>query len=378
MKIKIKEEKEQINIEKDIKKYKSDIERREKHKKIELGNGIAGKNKISHSELRQDIITGDWVVIATGRAKRPEDFVGSRQEELNEDVSKCLFCDPEETGQEKDVLMYVDSLDKWTLRVFPNKYPAIERGKKIRLLDEGPYHATTGVGYHEIFVTRDHQRHLPDLEIGEIAEVFDAYSDRYLHLMKRKSVSFVSIFHNYGKEAGASISHPHSQLIAVPVVSPYIKLELDGAKQYKKSNNKCVYCTIIEYEREKKEDSRVVYENDDFIALCPFASRSAFEVWVLPKKHKPYFERINNEEKVRLAEVFKKALSAIKKTIGDPAYNFYIHTSPCDGKHYSYYHWHIEILPRTSTWAGFELETGIEISTIQPEIAARHLRENLK
>ncbi|MFC1608828.1 galactose-1-phosphate uridylyltransferase [Patescibacteria group bacterium] len=375
MKIKIKEEK--INKE-NFKEIKEENVGELGDKKAEIDKKKVDKKKMSHSELRQDIITGDWVVIATGRAKRPEDFVGSRQEKFNDDISKCLFCDPEATGQEKDVLMYVDSSDKWTLRVFPNKYPAIERGKKMRSLSEGPYYATTGVGYHEIFVTKDHDRHLPDLEVEEVAEVIDAYSDRYLHLMKRKSVSFVSIFHNYGKEAGASISHPHSQLLAVPVISPYINLELEGAQKYKKSHKKCVYCTIIEYEKEKEENSRVIYENDDFIAMCPFASRSAFEVWVLPKKHNPYFERINNDAKLSLAEVLKKALASIRDTIGDPAYNFYIHTSPCDGKHYSYYHWHIEILPRTSTWAGFELETGIEISTIQPEVAAQHLREHVK
>ncbi|MFC1644549.1 galactose-1-phosphate uridylyltransferase [Patescibacteria group bacterium] len=358
MKIKIKEEKEEIKKEKPAAKKTK-------------------KKTVNQSELRQDIITGDWVVIATGRAKRPEDFIKTKEEEFNDDVSNCFFCDPEASGQEKDVLMYVDSKDDWSLRVFPNKYPAITRGKVPRSLEEGPYYAMTGTGYHEIFVTRDHYRHMPDLEVEEIAEVFDAYSDRYLSLMKRSSVRFISIFNNYGKEAGASLSHPHSQLLAIPVISPYINLELEGAKNYKKSHKACVYCTIIEYEKEKKENSRVIFENEDFIAVCPFASRIAFEVWILPKKHNPYFERISNESKLKLAEVFKKATSAIKTVLGDPPYNFYIHTSPCDGKHYSYYHWHIEILPRTSTWAGFELETGIEISTIQPEVAAQHLRDNI-
>ncbi|MDD5652298.1 MAG: DUF4921 family protein, partial [Candidatus Moranbacteria bacterium] len=230
-------------------------------------------------------------------------------------------------------------------------------------------------GYHEVIVTRDHFKHFPDLTDIEVAEVFDAYQDRYLSLMNKKSVNYITIFHNYGKEAGASIAHPHSQLMAIPVISPYIRQELNGAEIDYKSNKRCVYCTIADYESKNK--SRIVFENDKFIAFCPFSSRIAFEIWVMPKNHEPYFERITEEDKLSLAEVFRKALLAIKNTVNNPPYNFYIHTSPCDGKDYRHYHWHIEILPHTSTWAGFELETGIEISIIEPEKAAEALRKNL-
>lgn len=359
----------QINISHDGEKTKDEIE--------ELCD--IEKKQIPDSELRQDIITGDWVVIATGRAKRPEDFSKTEYstQKINDatDIESCLFCDPEKSGQEKDVLIYFKDGREWTLRVFPNKYPAFSRGKVPRSMEEGPYFAMTGTGYHEVIATRDHYKHLADLEIIEIAEVFDAFQDRYLDLMRKKSVNYITIFHNFGKEAGASIAHPHSQLIAIPVISPYIKQELDGAELYFKSLRKCVYCEMAEYESTHKR--RIVSENDSFIAFCPFASRGAFEVWVLPKKHNPYFERITDEEKIKLAQVFKDALSAIKKTINNPPYNFYIHTSPCDGKDYRRYHWHIEILPHTATWAGFELETGIEISMIQPEKAAEALRNNL-
>ncbi len=339
---------------------------------------MAVKNKKTKSELRQDIVTGDWVVIATQRAKRPEDFAEGEYSTHNLDVDteNCLFCNPIVSKQEKDVLIYEGDDNEWTLRVFPNKYPILSRGGRPRALDEGPFFAMTGTGYHEVIVTRDHFRHLPDLEEIEIAEVFDAYQDRYLELMKRKSVRFISIFHNFGKEAGASISHPHSQLMAIPVISPYIKGELDGAEQYHRSNRKCVYCVMNEYESKHKK--RVVYENDSFIAFCPFASRVAFEVWILPKKHSPYFERINYEDKLKLSEVFKKVMISIKGPANNPPYNFYIHTSPCDGKDYPHYHWHIEILPQTATWAGFELETGIEVSSIRPGVAAKYLRKSMK
>ena len=325
------------------------------------------------TELRQDLVTGDWVVIATGRAKRPEEFAAHRREEVIDDPDKpCFFCHPEETGQEKDVLIYNRADGDWSLRVFPNKYPAFSRSRVPKHFEEGPYFGMDGTGYHELIVTRDHHKQIALLESMEVAEIIDAYQDRYIDLMSKKSVNYIDIFHNHGKEAGASIAHPHSQLMAIPVISPYVQGELDGAELYWKANKDCAYCEMIEWEAENEK--RVIFENNNFIAFCPFSSRAAFEVWVLPKKHKPYFERILDAEKMELAEALQISINKIYKALGDPAYNFYLHTSPCDGKDYPHFHWHIEILPRTSVWAGFELSTGIEISTIQPEAAAEYLR----
>lgn len=327
------------------------------------------------SELRQDIVTGDWVVIATGRGKRPDEFVHHDSESNDTGIERCPFENPEATGQEKDVLIYTSGDDRWTLRVFPNKFPAFSRGKTPKKLGEGPYFAMTGTGYHEVIVTRDHYNQLATMESWQVAEVLDAYQDRYLSLMKRKSVRYIQIFHNHGKASGASLPHPHSQLMAIPVVSPYIQLEISGAERYFRSTRKKVYQVMADYESETK--TRVVYENDAFIAFCPFASRSAFEIWVLPKKSSPYFERLRDEDKFLAAETLRSALFALYRGLGDPSYNFYIHTSPCDGKDYPHYGWHIEILPKTSTWAGFELSTGIEISAIEPEKAAEFLRGQL-
>lgn len=328
---------------------------------------------IKLSELRQDIVTGDWVVIATGRAKRPEEFAFGKRELVEESPGKlCFFCEPEKTGQEKDVLIYQVSDGGWSLRVFPNKYPAFTRSQTIKSFEEGPYFAMDGIGYHEIIVTRDHVHQLAQLDELQVAELIDAYQSRYIDLMNKKSVNYIEIFHNHGKEAGASIYHPHSQLMAIPVVSPYVQAELDGAEIYHRANKHCVYCTMVEWEKEHK--TRVIFENERFIAFCPFSSRASFEVWIVPQKHAPYFERISNDDKVSLGKIIQKSLSKIYKALNDPAYNFYIHTSPCDGKDYSHFHYHIEILPRTSIWAGFELSTGIEISTIQPEKAAEYLK----
>lgn len=340
-----------------------------KNKKVEK---INSKNKIS--QLRQDLVTGDWVVIATGRSKRPEDFAKHQRQAVEEIPEKlCFFCYPEETDQEDDVLIYKTKEGDWSLRVFPNKYPAFARSQAMEHFEEGPYFGMAGIGYHELIVTADHYNQIANMDKELVAEILDAYQDRYIDLMGKKSVNYIEIFHNHGREAGASIVHPHSQLMAIPVISPYVQGELDGAENYYRANKECVYCTIASWEIEKKK--RIVFENDDFVAFCPFSSRASFEVWVMPKKHKPYFERITDKEKIDCAEVFQKAIEKIYKALNDPAYNFYLHTSPCDGKDYPHYHWHIEILPRTANWAGFELSTGIEISTIEPEAAAKYLRK---
>ena len=332
---------------------------------------IEKKKGVSYeSELRQDIVTGDWVVIATGRAKRPDEFSSDSQSARPH--SDDPFLNPDESGQEKDVLIYRQPDGEWSLRVFPNKYPVVSRGKTVRQLSEGPYFAMSGVGYHELFVTRDPKRSIAELEVWQVAELIDAYQERYLDLMNKKSVNYIQIIHNHGKEAGASIAHPHSQLMAIPVVSPYIELELVGSERYYQSTHTRVYETIVSYEREANK--RVVYENDHFIVLCPFASRVAFEMSVIGKRPSAYFERIRDDEKFSLAEALREALSALYHGLHDPAYNFYIHTAPCNGRDYEHYQWHIEILPHTATWAGFELSTGIEVSTIQPEEAAKHLR----
>lgn len=332
------------------------------------------KEKKMFSQLRQDLVTGDWVVIATGRGKRPENF--QKKEEFSQVISEkeCLFCDPEKSGQEKDVLIYNTTDKDWTLRVFPNKFPAFAPPKgKIVHQTEGPYFWMEGIGYHEVIVTRDHQKSIGQMEDWQAGEILDAFQTRYLDLMNKKSVRYIEIFHNHGKEAGASIVHPHSQLTAVPVISPYIESELFGAEDYFSKNKKCVYCVMIDWE--KKEGNRIVFENENFLAFCPFASRVAFEVWLMPKRHSPYFERIDDKQKMAGGEALNQVLRKIGKVLNNPDYNFYLHTAPCDGKDYPHYHWHIEVLPKTSLWAGFELSTGIEISIIEPEIASEYLRE---
>lgn len=326
------------------------------------------------SELRQDIITGDWVVIAKARAQKPESFKVEEEEQKAIPRSQCVFCSPEETGQKKDTLIYYKDDGEWSLRVFPNKFPAFSRETNVlRHWSEGPYFGMEGVGYHEVIVTKNHERTFGEMTVEEVAEVIDAFRTRYLDLMNRKSVNYIMIIHNHGKRAGASQPHPHCQLFAIPVVSPGIELELKGTENYYKAHRECAFCTMATFE--SKEKKRVVFENNSFLVITPFASRSAFELWVIPKKHSPYFERITQKEEWEFGEALQKAMRKLFFGLNNPAINFYLHTSPCDGKDYPHYHWHLEILPRTSIWAGFEMATGIEVSTVIPEEAAKFLKK---
>ena len=336
------------------------------------------------SELRFDPVSKDWILIATGRAKRPETFAKEKRKEAAPSSKTCPFC---HLGKEKTILEYKDEKGEpprrgeprlakrgeWFVKVVPNKFPAFSSNEGLNKREEGPYQVMDGVGFAEVVVTRDHTRSMAQFSIPEIKQVLDAYQERYLDLMNEKFVNYVSIFHNHGKEAGASIYHPHSQIITHPIIDPDLRRSLTGSAEYWRKYKKCVHCAMLEFD--KKDGRRIVFENKDFIVVCPFASRIAFEVRIYPKKHRAYFERIEDGEKESLAEAFQVALSKLNKALNDPAYNFFLHTAPCDGKNYDHYHWHFEILPKTGTWAGFELGTGIEISTIEPETAAEYLRK---
>src|SRR3989344_3695669 len=332
------------------------------------------------SELRFDLVSKDWVLIATVRARRPESFKKDKRKVWEKKKEKCPFCSI--SIQETPTLIYARGEKRsweqpltpkglvlaraipsdWTTVVVPNKYPAFTQWTGLKEREEGPYRFMNGIGFHEVIVTRE-----------EAKEVFDVYQERYLDLMNEKFVNYISIFHNHGPEVGASVAHPHSQLIAIPLTDPDIAGSIMGSADYWKANKKCVHCAMLEWDM--KDERRIVFENKEFVALCPFASRMAFEVRIYPKTHLAYFERVTGEQKKYLAEAFLAVMKKLDIGLSDPPYNFFLHTAPCDGKNYDHYHWHLEILPKTSTWAGFELGAGIEISTIEPEKAAAYLKK---
>ena len=352
-------------------------------------------NKKFPSELRLDLVSQDWVLIATGRAKRPEMFKKEKKLEKEESEKiKCPFCKirnkeipllvyskgrkvfPKKEFREKKFWQELKKeLADWTTMVIPNKYPAVIPALKITESKEGSlYKKITAAGFHEVVITRDHKRQIAQFSVEEIKELIDVYQERYQQLMKEKFVGYISIFHNHGKGAGASIGHPHSQILTTSLIDRDLKFALSNAEKYFREKGSCIYCLMNDWEIRKRK--RIIFENEEFVALCPFASKTAFEVIISPKKHRPYFEQITEKEKWSLAEAFKSAFSKLYKALSNPDYNFYLHTSPVDGKRYPFYHWHFTILPKTSIPAGFEIGTKIEISTIEPEKAAEFLRKH--
>jgi UDPglucose--hexose-1-phosphate uridylyltransferase len=338
------------------------------------------KNKCCPSQLRYDEVSKDWVVIAPGRGKRPEMFKRERTRPVMR-PEDCVFCNL--ADQSNPVLILVNGKETplkpmardWTLAVIPNKFPAFcppENNKICKYTVGSLYHSMDAAGFCEIVVMRDHEKHIALMDLASVEEIVTAYQKRYLELKKNKFVKYISIFHNHGVETGASQPHPHSQIITSPLVDVDLRNALTNSKKYFQKHKKCLACEMTAFE--KDIGVRAVWENDDFLAVCPFASKAAFQVIITPKKHSPYFEDVTSNERKNLAEIFSAVMKKMYQGLGDPAYNFYLHTAPADGKDYSYYHYHWTVIPKTSTLAGFELGTRIEISTIEPERAAEHLR----
>ena len=327
----------------------------------------------SISEFRRDLVTGNWILIARGRADRP----GHEKYEKEEDdpISSCPFEDPKKHGNEDPILINKNSAD-WTLQVIPNKYPAVSGEGCPVEQSVGPYSMQGGLGFHEILITRDHSKHMALMASGEILEVLSAYKSRYLDLAEEECVRYISIFHNHGRRSGASLTHPHSQLIAIPIMPSDFERSFGGSESFYKKNGKCVHCVMIAWELEDKK--RVIFENSDFVAVCPYVSRGAYEVRIYPKAHSAWFEKISESALENLSQIFKEVLASLYKKLDDPAYNFYLHTAAVPDSsspdEYAGYHWHFDIRPRISMGAGFELSTGIEISTVEPEYAAQVLR----
>ncbi|MBM3250680.1 MAG: DUF4931 domain-containing protein [Candidatus Nealsonbacteria bacterium] len=335
------------------------------------------------SELRLDLVSQDWVVIATGRAKRPEAF--KKEQRVAEEVSRkdCPFCNIKKRPERPTLVFFNGSQipleenkipENWTTVVVPNKFPAFLPHPNLNEQIEGKlYKKMNAVGFHEVVITRDHKKQMAQFSVEQVKEVFDVYQQRYSALMKKKFVNHISIFHNHGKEAGASIAHPHSQIITTPLIDIDLQEALSRSRAFHKESKECIYCQMNKWERKIKK--RIIFENRDFLAICPFASKTAFQTIISPKKHFAHFELAGEELKWNLSEAFQIALNKIYKGLNDPAYNFYLHSAPCDGQNHDYYHWHWTILPKTSTWAGFEIGTRMEISIIEPERAADYLRK---
>ncbi|MDI6709720.1 MAG: galactose-1-phosphate uridylyltransferase [Bacillota bacterium] len=327
-------------------------------------------------EWRKDPVVNRWVVIATERAKRPTDY-RCTVDELNPQA--CPLCVGHEGQTPPEILAFREpgtaaDREGWWVRVVPNKFPAVRADERLFSWWDGVYEAMNGVGAHEVIVeTTEHVNSLATQSDKQVEEVVWAWRARLLDLRKDSRLKYILIFKNKGRVGGASLEHAHSQLIATPMVPVDIAQEVTGAEEYRRQKGTCVYCDVIA--QETAQDQRVVIDGERFISLAPFASRFPFEMWILPKRHQPDFGQIVEEDVRDLARILRSSLGKLAATVCDPPYNILLHTAPVNVEDTGHYHWHLEILPRLTVMAGFELGTGYFINPTPPELAARALRD---
>jgi UDPglucose--hexose-1-phosphate uridylyltransferase len=286
--------------------------------------------------------------------------------------------------QEKPVLVYDhgrkmpwhgDWSGRWTTAVVPNKFPALMPGTCGDPVMQGPVATHPAHGFHELVITRDHDRHFAQFTVEETAEVLQVYRERYRAIARDECGDYISVFHNHGRGAGASIAHSHSQIISTPIVPPEVLRSLRGADEYFRQHGKGVHRALIDWEIAEKR--RVVYENAQFIAFCPFVSKAGYEVRIFPKTQQAHFEEAGDDCLRDCAETLNAVLGALHRALDDVDYNFYIHTAPVTkdpSVNYDYYHWHLEIVPRIPIAAGFELSTAIYVNPFDPDDCATALR----
>ncbi len=323
------------------------------------------------SQFRRDPVSGEWIILAPERAKRPEEL-HKKQKRIILPKSSCPFEDLKKSGNWPPLAEF-DGENGWAAVLLPNKFPALSHAERCpRTAKSGPYQVTDGVGYHELLVTRDHTKNFGDISPELAAQVFRMFASRYKTIDRDKCMAYLSIFGNWGPSAGASVGHPHYQLMALPIVPPNVARSYAGSERYFDKHRRCVHCDILKFERKVKV--RIIAENKTAIAFAPFASVSPFEVRIFPKKHISAFERSPEEVLTGAAELLQKVIRHIKKKLSDPDFNFYIHTAPLREENYRHYHWHIELVPHLTQPAGFEFATGIDVNVVAPEAAAKILR----
>ncbi len=330
-------------------------------------------------ELRKDPVLGRWIIIATERSKRPTDFV---VEEFKTTGGFCPLCPGNEKTTPREVLAYgrdpnmPANSSGWQLRVVPNKYPALVIEGDLEKHGEGLYDRMNGIGAHEVVIeSPSHEDRFTFLPHDQMVLVFRAFRNRIHDLGRDHRFRYVMVFKNYGRAAGASLEHSHSQLVALPILPRMVISELDGSRSYFKYKDRCVFCDIIR--QEAQQDTRVVCQNDYFVTLAPFAPRSPFEMWVLPRHHSSSYADQDDQSLSALADIFSETMRRLDACIANVPYNFVLHTQPLGSPPLEYYHWHFEIVPKLTSIAGFEWGTGFYINPMPPEDACRYLREAL-
>jgi UDPglucose--hexose-1-phosphate uridylyltransferase len=326
-------------------------------------------------QLRKDPVSDRWVIMNIENPRRAETF---KTEPIVRSSKICPFCPGNEGMTPHEIAAYgrkagAKGHGGWKVRVVPNKFPVLKIEEATDKFAIGVYDKIGGFGAHEVIVENpDHHTETADLPVEHVELILRAYRDRSLDLRKDPRFKYILIFKNYGEIAGASLEHPHSQLIALPIVPSRVFGEVKGAHRHHEFTDRCLFCDMLDQNRAEKK--LTIVEGGGFISLCPFASRLPFETWILPSEHEANFDSLTDDKIARLAGVLKATLMKLKKCLKDPPYNLMIHSLPVHGKEFESFHWHIELIPQLTQVAGFEWGTGFYVNPTPPEIAAEALR----
>ncbi len=324
------------------------------------------------SELRRDLVSGDWIIIAPERARRPHLIVPKKKKRAASSKKDCPFEDLKKSGNWPPILSFPKGA-RWTCAVIKNKYPALTHlSGCAQPFQVGPHLIKTGVGQHDLVVTRNHYKNFGDLPLGDAASLLGLLQKRYKMLAKDLCNFYTSTFFNWGQSAGASIFHPHYQVLTLPIVPPDVSHSLEGSRRYFAKHRRCVHCVMLAFDM--KDGKRIIDKNSRAVALAPFVSRVPFESRVFPLAHSARFENTPLGDLRAVAGMIQSVLKRMKKYLNDPDLNFFIHTAPLRGAGFGYYHWHVEVVPKISNWGGFELGTGVDINVVDPESAASVLK----
>ncbi len=324
------------------------------------------------NEFRKDLVSGDWVLFATGRADRPKFLDAKIPPRKRSPKAGCPFEDPMTTNGAAPILLH-PAKGAWKIAVVPNRYPALaEHGAHSAAFRHGIYEGRTAVGTHNLLITRDHDTPFTDLSPAAAGAVFATFQELHRAAAQDPCLAYVSSFHNYGPLAGSSVWHPHYQILSLPIIPAHVQHSLRGAEEYFKAHRRCVRCDIIREERTR--GVRVIAMNAHAIAVAPYASKKPFEISILPLRHHDSLRDTPGAALRGVAELARVAARKLRQYLRDPDYNFFIHDTPLDRKAYPHHHWHVEMVPRLSIDAGFELSTSIIINVMDPDRAAAMLR----
>ena len=326
-------------------------------------------------ELRHNLLTREWVIIATERAKRPEEFAAEKKEKkvVPAFVPTCPFCPGNEELTPPETYA-VRGASGWRVRVTPNKFAVLSyEGQRVRSF-QGIRRTVSGVGIHEVIIdSPDHSKSPALLSDAQVGLIIQTYLNRFLFASQDTRIEQVTIFKNHGEAAGTSLMHPHSQMIAAPVITSQLRDRLMNALQHFDEYGECIFCRVLD--QELREGTRVVYESDHFVAFVQFAALTPFSMLIMPRRHMACFSEISDAEAADLAGNLRHTLAKLYFGLGDPDFNYTIRTAPTEYTGVKYYHWYLSVIPRLTKMAGFELGSGMFINVSLPEENARFLRK---